>query len=120
MTIRFAAAWGGTTPAIMRALCPSAPLGAVNDNHRMLTVRRIARRPARVIAPVESDGEILTAALRHFGRYGFAAAAKARSEAVVAHAAGDHQGRDRWIAICRQLDRRMASSCELSLFTEEA
>ncbi|MCJ2188766.1 hypothetical protein [Novosphingobium beihaiensis] len=119
MTIRFAAAWGGATPAIMRSLCRSAPLGAVNDNHRMLTVRRIARRPARVIAPVEGDGEILTEALRHFGRHGHAAAAKARSEAIAAHTGGDHKGRDRWIAICRQLDRRMASSCELSLLSED-
>ncbi|WP_067732322.1 hypothetical protein [Novosphingobium naphthalenivorans] len=119
MTIRFAAAWGGATPVIMRSLCRSAPLGAVNDNYRMLTVRRITQRPARAIAPVEGHGEILTAALRHFGRYGLAAAAKARTEAILAHASGDTEGRDHWLAICRQLDRRMASSCELSLLTED-
>lgn len=119
MTIRFAAARGGATPVLMRTLCRSAPLGAVNDNHRMLTVRRLTRRPARIIAPAESDGEILTAALRHFGRFGLSAAARARTEAIVAHAAGDARGRDRWLAICRKLDRRMASSCELTLFSED-
>lgn len=119
MTIRFAAAWGGATPAIMRSLCRSAPLGAVNDNFRMLTVRRITQRTARTPAPVENGDELLTAALRHFGRHGLAAAAKARSEAILAHAAGDIDGRNRWLAICRHLDRRMASSCELSLLTQE-
>lgn len=114
MTIRFAAAWGGARPAIMRALCPSAPLGAVNDNRRAITLCSSAPRQAP--PGIEVDGQqLLTDALRHFARYGLAAAARARCEAEVAQAAGDSQGRDRWIAICGQLDRRMANACARSL-----
>ena len=116
MTIRFAAAWGGATPAIMRALCPSAPLGAVNDNQRSLSLCRNNRRPVQALTEVDGDGRALTEALRHFARHGFAAAVIARTKAMEADAAGDGASRDRWLAICRQLDRRMAESCAQALF----
>lgn len=110
MTIRFAAAWGGITPAISRALCPSAPLGASNDNRRPVRLA-CSRKEAQPLAELSPDERLLADALRHFARHGLAAAAKARSEAVAAARAGDHERRDRWLAICRQLDRRMAEDC---------
>lgn len=113
MTIRFAAAWGGTTPAIARALCPSAPLGASNDNRRALSLacRAGETQPLKTSPVLGLDERLLADALRHFARHGLAAAAKARTEAEQAAALGDSAARDRWIAICRQLDRRMAEAC---------
>lgn len=118
MTIRFAAAKGGTTPAIVRALCPSAPLSAANDNRRAFP--RSLRpdetdRAARIAYAAAADGDLLAETLRHFARHGLAAAAQARSEAEAASASGDRAARDRWIAICRQLDRRMADACARKL-----
>lgn len=117
MTIRFAAAWGGTTPAIVRALCPSAPLSAANDNRRAFprSLRPDETDRAARIAYAAIDGDLLTETLRHFARHGLAAAAQARSEAEAASASGDRAARDRWIAICRQLDRRMADACARKL-----
>ncbi|SFG34704.1 hypothetical protein SAMN05518801_11832 [Novosphingobium sp. CF614] len=117
MTIRFAAAWGGTTPAIVRALCPSAPLGAVNDNRRAvrLAVCTADRDRAMPLIASSADEQLLVETLRHFARFGLAAAAKARAEAEAAESAGNSAGRDRWIAICRQLDRQMADACTREL-----
>lgn len=107
MTIRFAAARGGTTPAIARALCPGAPLGAVNDNPRV--ARRMVR--AMPLDPAENEAQ-LAAALMHFARHGLSAAARARAEAEAAHHAGDGAASTHWLGICRQLDRRMAEATE--------
>jgi hypothetical protein len=114
MTIRFAAAWGGATPVIVKALCPSAPLSAANDNGggKRLSLGR-CRRGFPSGYPV--DQELLAETLRHFARHGLAAAAQARTHAEACAAAGDGAGRDRWIAICRQLDRRMAEACSRGL-----
>lgn len=107
MTIRFAAAWGGTTPAIARSLCLSAPLGAVNDNlPRLRPLLRTVKSPA----PAATDDAALAAALMHFARHGLSAASHARAEAEAAHALGDAPARTRWLAICRQLARRMADA----------
>jgi hypothetical protein len=107
MTIRFAAAWGGTTPAIARSLCPSAPLGAVNDNQpRPRPVLRTVKSPT----PAALDDATLAAALMLFARHGLSAASRARAEAEAAHALGDVRASTRWLAICRQLDRRMADA----------
>lgn len=117
MTIRFAAARGGTTPAIARALCPGAPLGAVNDNPRVPRAGRIARAVPLDRAQNEGQSEgqneaQLAAALMHFARHGLSAAARARAEAEAAHHAGDGAARTHWLGICRQLDRRMAEATE--------
>lgn len=110
MTIRFAAAWGRTTPAMVGVLCCSAPLSAANDNRRAdATPRRWIQH--RTAAEATANGRLLTEALHHFARHGLAAAARARAEAETAAAAGDDASRDRWIAICHQLDRRMADAC---------
>lgn len=112
MTIRFAAAWGGTTPAIARALCTSAPLGACNDNRRPLTLAcRASRAGEARPGPSSPHIGLPVEALRHFARYGLAAAVKARDEAEKAAALGDSGARDRWLTICGQLDRRMAEAC---------
>ena len=117
MTIRFAAAWGGTTPAIARTLCPSAPLGAVNDNLPIpLGTQALMAGPT---AEDAASGYLPVEALRHFARHGLAAAAQARAEAEAAQAAGNAEGRDHWIAVCRQLDRRMAEACTRALVTTD-
>ncbi|WP_404482239.1 hypothetical protein [Novosphingobium sp. BL-52-GroH] len=109
MTIRFAAAWGGTTPAIARSLCLSAPLGAVNDNHPH--ARPLLRSVSDAQdAPDAEDDTALAAALMHFARHGLSAATRARAEAEAAHASGDTLASARWLEICRRLDRRMADA----------
>ncbi len=56
----------------------------------------------------ESD-ELVKAALRHFGEYGFDAAKAAQHHAEAALAAGDEQGFDWWLGICGTLDRKLAA-----------
>lgn len=67
---------------------------ATNDN----------RDPAAVLA----DDRLLHAALRHFAAYGLGAAQEARRRAEQAFFAGDRETYDRWLGICRTLDRRLA------------
>jgi hypothetical protein len=120
MTIRFAAAFGGTCPVIMRKLCLSAPLGAANDNGRedppaAMSQRALAAysaQPSQGRAPMQAanDQRLLTEALRHFARHGLSAAAHARSRAEAARSARDEEAFHWWISICRQLDRRMADA----------
>lgn len=109
MTIRFAAALGGTNPAIARSVCRGAPLGAMNDNHPAPRIRLHAIKQA--YEPIlEEDEAILAAALMHFARHGLSAAARAQKEAEAAHAAGDKHRSAHWLGICHQLDRRMAAA----------
>ncbi|HUD28542.1 MAG TPA: hypothetical protein VMQ93_06695 [Novosphingobium sp.] len=114
MTIRFAAAWGGTTPAISRSLCLGAPLGASNDNPPC--PRRLALHAVPNAPEAELD-QTLAAALMHFARHGLSAASQARDEAVAAHASGDIEASARWLEICRRLDRRMAQAAQDRLGT---
>lgn len=112
MTIRFSAARRGTTPEIMRVLCSWAPLDAVNDNS--------PKRRASPLLPSAAnqnghDQRMLTEALRHFAVYGLSAARHARANAEAARLAGDDKGCAWWIAVCRQLDRRMAEAFERRL-----
>lgn len=114
MTIRFAAAWGGSTPVILKALCPSAPLSAANDNRRPPRLNARNDDGPAGLGPDLAD-QLLTDTLRHFGRYGLAAATEARIRAEAAEAIGNDTDRDRWIAICSHLDRRMADACKRNL-----
>ena len=120
MTIRFAAAYGGTSPAIVRALCLSAPISGVNDNQLPLAEARTAcqaageRRPVvcttsdhAPLSPFHKE-PLLADALRHFAKHGLSAAANARGKAKQARASGDLQGHERWMAISRTLDPRAA------------
>ncbi len=107
MTIRFSAAWGGTSPVIVRSLCVSAPLAAANDDPGL-------RRSSPVLPSAANqngrDERMLTEALRHFAVFGLSAARHARANAEAAREAGDEPACEWWISICRQLDRRMADA----------
>ena len=113
MTIRFAAAWGGTTPAIARSLCLGAPLGAVNDNIPSSgpVLRTVSSDTASAAEAAWSEIDAaLATALMHFARHGLSAASRARTEAETAHASGDASASAQWLEICRQLGRRMAAA----------
>lgn len=91
MTIRFASARSSSKSAIGPWRCRSVALCAANDN----TVP-------------DSNRTMLVAALRHFARHGIAAAEHAGASAVAARHGGDRDACLYWLAVCRQLDRRMA------------
>ncbi|TCM22261.1 hypothetical protein EDF56_101947 [Novosphingobium sp. PhB165] len=111
MTIRFSAARGGMTPVIKRMRCAWAPLDAANDNDPK---RRgtFASGPLLPSAANQNghDQRMLTEALRHFAVYGLSAARHARANAEEARLHGDEKACNWWVAICRQLDRRMAEA----------
>ena len=92
MTIRFAAAASRHQRIIGRVFRARLRLAAANDNGGTAVHDRI-----------------LVDALRLFARHGLHAAAHARDEAASAHEAGDAERRERWLAVCRTLDRRMAA-----------
>ena len=94
MTLRFAAA----RPAALPAYLVRAQQG------------RIAARAANDNGDAEQHSAVLRAALLHFARFGLAAAGDARDRARTAHFSGDRGGYLHWLAICRALDRRMASA----------
>jgi hypothetical protein len=93
MTIRFAAAQSGDRGFVTRFIASSVPLRAANDNDWNLARDRVVQ-----------------GALRHFARHGLAAAQVAQDNAEDAFFAGDRNGYRWWMAICRTLDRRMASA----------
>lgn len=107
MAIRFSAARNGSCPVLVRALCPSVPLCAANDNSPARA--RLHRRIREATADTANE-RIFAEALRHFARHGLSAAAHARAHAAAARLAGDEVSCTWWIAICRQLDRRMADA----------
>ena len=73
--------------------------------------------PANDNGSTRPSDAMLHAALRHFAAHGLAAAHRARKQAEAAFFAGDRQGYQWWLEICRALDRRMAS--ELAAGTAE-
>jgi hypothetical protein len=91
MTLRFAAARSPECSPVARALIRRAPGVAINDNG----------------GPV--DEAILNAALRHFAAHGLGAARVAANEAEQNLADGNHRQYERWLAVCRMLDRRLAN-----------
>ena len=98
MAIRFAGARiDGTSPS--RAWrCRSAPMCAANDN-----------------AADRLSSPILIAALRHFARHGLAAAEQAGARALSARRDADLDTCRHWLAVCRQLDRRLAEQVSAQL-----
>jgi threonine dehydratase len=54
------------------------------------------------------DNKTLIAALRHFARHGLAAAEHAGARALSALRERDRDSCQHWLAVCRQLDRRLA------------
>lgn len=91
MTIHFAAARKGATSPLTRALAHREPGQPANDNS----------------AAIVSD-TLLHEALHHFAACGLGAARQARNEAESAFFSGNREAYDRWLEICRILDRRMA------------
>ena len=88
---------------------------AAHINTADLVVARVLR-PARSAEPANDTEpglpreELLRLALGHFARHGLAAAGAARDSAEAALLAGDRMQHQRWMAICRTLDRRMADT----------
>jgi hypothetical protein len=103
MTIRFAGARAGTRSPIQAWRCRSVTLRPANDN---------------AIAHV--DHTVLVAALRHFARHGLAAAEQAATRAHAALREGDRAGCRYWLAVCRQLDRRMADRLATTLLAHRS
>ena len=93
MPLRFAAARSPACSPIARALARRALGRAANDNG----------------TPESADDLMLHAALRHFAEHGLGAARAARRQAEQAFFAGDRQGYQWWLGICRTLDRRLAA-----------
>ncbi len=95
MPIRFAAA----RPDLQLALAPRL---------RARLIRRAANDNRA--EPAFGHDPLLRDALRHFAAHGLGAAETARQAAERAFFAGDRQGYDYWLGICRTLDRRMAGA----------
>jgi len=98
MTIHFASARDTSATPFAKVLIQRRQLSAANDNARIS-----ARDP------------LMAEALRHFAQYGLAAAAEARLKAEAAFFAGDRPAYDRWLGICRILDRRLARHVSLNV-----
>ncbi|PLK24363.1 hypothetical protein [Novosphingobium sp. TH158] len=99
MPLHFAASRTGNDAILARMFERKGPSRAANDN-------------GRPIGDLMADPQVLRSTLLHFARHGLAAADVARNEAVAAFAANDEQNGRHWLAICRQLDRRMARRLE--------
>ena len=99
MSLRFAARRNGNDAFVARILTPAFPRGAANEN-------------GRAIGDLMGDPDVLRATLLHFARHGLASAEIARRQAEVSRAKGDDTTFRHWLAVCRQLDRRLATRLE--------
>lgn len=61
---------------------------------------------------VAADDTLLVDALRHFGTYGLRSAKAAAHLAKAARAQNNQPAYDRWLAVCRMLDARLARELE--------
>ena len=84
----------------------------------------MAREDVRMLCLVPANDEAeqprqehLYAALRLFAAHGIGAAKFARGKAMIAARQGERARFDEWFAICRALDRRMAT--RLALMAEK-
>ena len=102
MSLRFAPSCNGRHTIVGRVLTPVRRLRAANDN-------------GRPIGELMADPTVLRETLMHFARHGLAAAEMARSQAEAAMHRGDEKTCRHWLAVCRQLDRRMADRFETRL-----
>lgn len=99
MALTFAASRTGNDAILARIFTRRAVSRGANDN-------------GRAIGDLMSDPQVLRDTLLHFARHGMGAAAVARREAAEAFDAGNDTIGRQWLAICRQLDRRMARGLE--------
>lgn len=98
MTVYFAAARTAVRSPVARVLSRRTPGRAANDNGDL--------------AGTQANDNLIHAALRHFANHGMGAAREARKQAESAFFAGDRQGYDWWLGICRALDKRIAGQLE--------
>lgn len=96
MSVSFAAARSVSASPVARVLARRTLAQAANDDRALGVV----------------DDAILQAALRHFAVHGLGAAKAAHDEALRARQAGDVPGQDKWTAICRLFDKRLAEDIE--------
>ncbi len=101
MPLHFAASRIGHDAILARTLSSPRTVRAANDNGRPL-------------GEIMGKPEVLRATLLHFAKHGLAAADQARSNAEAAHRSGEEEVYRHWLAICRQLDRRLARRLESS------
>ena len=87
----------------------AAPPSAIAPRMSVRTIHERSSLPANDNGDERSSDAMLHAALRHFAEHGLAAAQRARRQAEAAFFAGDRQGYQWWLEICRALDRRMAN-----------
>lgn len=99
MPLHFAASRIGHDAILARALSCPRPVRAANDNGRPL-------------GDIMAKPEVLRATLLHFAKHGLAAADQARCYAEAAQRSGEEEAYRHWLAICRQLDRRLARRLE--------
>lgn len=104
MTVYFAAARTSISSPVARALSRRTPGRSANDN---------GDRDG-----IEASDNLIHAALRHFAAHGMGAAREARKQAEAAFFAGDRQGYDWWLGICRTLDKRIAGQLEAGTTAE--
>ena len=97
MSIRFAAAGSGECMVVARILTCPRLRPAAND----------------VGAAIAHD-TLLVSTLRHFAAHGLGAAHEARRLAQEADRQHDDDRYRHWLAVCRQLDHRMAARIEAS------
>lgn len=88
MTIRLAPATQGSHAAVSRWVHALLPARPANDN-----------------GCAQGDERMLWEALRHFADHGLHAALEAAESAQAALDAGDEEGFEWWLSICRMLDR---------------
>ena len=86
----------------------AAPPDAIRSRLDPRRVHEACGLPANDNGGDRTSDAMLHAALRHFAEHGLAAAHRARKQAEAAFFAGDRQGYQWWLEICRALDRRMA------------
>jgi hypothetical protein len=91
----------------------AAPPSAIAPRMSARKAREACGLPANDNGGTRATDAMLHAALRHFAEHGLAAASRARKQAEVAFFAGDRQGYQWWLEICRALDRRMAAEVDL-------
>lgn len=88
----------------------AARVAAHSPVAKVLTIRRV--ETAANDNTTHTENGAMREALYHFARYGLGAAREARHRAEAAFFYSDRREYDRWIEICRILDRRMALEIE--------
>lgn len=89
-----------------------------SPRHGPYALHGVRRRPLRLVAANDNPAGQglrdlpLATALKMFASHGLSAAAQAGQQARDASRIGDETGFHHWLAVCRALDRRLASEIE--------